>query len=194
MSKIEQLISEIEDYIDHCKYQPLSNNTKIIVNKEELEELLVELRMRIPDEVLKYQMIFSNKEGILDKAKSEADSMLAAASAQTNELINEHEIMQQAYEQANAVVNEANIQAQAIIDEAVNVAGEMRYGAISYTDDMLSSLQSIINYTMSSAQERFDNFMSSMQQCYDIVSNNRQELAPAVEPEEEAAVTEELAE
>ena len=37
MSRIEQLISEIEEYIDTCKYQALSN-TKIIVNKEELEE------------------------------------------------------------------------------------------------------------------------------------------------------------
>ena len=35
-SRIEQLIDEIEEYIDSCKYQPLSN-TKIIVNKEELE-------------------------------------------------------------------------------------------------------------------------------------------------------------
>ena len=36
MSRIEQLIDEIEEYIDSCKYQPLST-TKILVNKEELE-------------------------------------------------------------------------------------------------------------------------------------------------------------
>ena len=35
-SRIEQIISEIEEYVDSCKFQPLSN-TKIIVNKEELE-------------------------------------------------------------------------------------------------------------------------------------------------------------
>ena len=40
MSRIEQLIGEIEEYIDSCKFQPLSS-TKILVNKEELEELLV---------------------------------------------------------------------------------------------------------------------------------------------------------
>ena len=33
MSRIEQLISEIEEYIDSCKFQALSNS-KIIVNKE----------------------------------------------------------------------------------------------------------------------------------------------------------------
>ena len=36
-SRIEQIIEEIEEYIDSCKFQPLST-TKIIVNKEELEE------------------------------------------------------------------------------------------------------------------------------------------------------------
>ena len=32
-SRIEQIIEEIEEYIDSCKFQPLSN-TKIIVNKD----------------------------------------------------------------------------------------------------------------------------------------------------------------
>ena len=63
-SKIEQLIDEIEQYIDSCKYQALSN-TKIIVNKEEIDELLRELRMKTPDEIKRYQKIISNKEAIL---------------------------------------------------------------------------------------------------------------------------------
>lgn len=48
-SRIEQIIEEIEEYIDRdCKFQPLST-TKIIVNKERLDELLRELRMKTPD-------------------------------------------------------------------------------------------------------------------------------------------------
>ena len=43
MSRIEQLISDIEAYIDNCKYQPFSNN-KIIVDKDQLEDMLSELR------------------------------------------------------------------------------------------------------------------------------------------------------
>ena len=50
MSKIEQLIGEIEEYIDGCKLQPFSS-TKIIVDKAQLEELLTELRHRTPDEI-----------------------------------------------------------------------------------------------------------------------------------------------
>ena len=37
MSRIEQIITEIEDYIDSCKFQPLSN-TKILVNKEDHQQ------------------------------------------------------------------------------------------------------------------------------------------------------------
>lgn len=196
MSRIEQLISEIEEYIDSCKFQALSNS-KIIVNKEELEELLVELRLRIPDEIKKYQKIISQQETILSQAQSQADSMVseakkkadsmvAQASEQTSEMINEHEIMQRAYAHANEVVEQANVQAQAIVDAAVNDANNIRQGSIQYTDDMLRSLQTIMDHTMGEAKGRFDAFMNSMQSSYDIVSANRKELAGGiVQPQQE---------
>jgi len=65
MSRIEQLIGEIEEYIDSCKYQPLSNS-KIVVNRDELEELLVELRLRNPDEIKQDQKIISNLDAIIN--------------------------------------------------------------------------------------------------------------------------------
>ena len=37
MSKIEQLIGEIEEFIDGCKLQPFSS-TKIVVDKAQLED------------------------------------------------------------------------------------------------------------------------------------------------------------
>ncbi len=197
MSRIEQIITEIEDYIDSCKFQPLSN-TKILVNKEEMEELLVELRMRIPEEIKKYQKIISNQDAILSEARSQADSMLAEATAQTNELVNEHEIMQRAYAEANSVVEQAqaqaesilvqaNAQAQAIVDNAVNEANALRQGSVQYTDEMLKSLQTIIKHSMDGAQGRFDAFMSSMQSSFDIVTSNRGELAGNVLTEAEEA-------
>ena len=38
-SRIEQIIDDIDEFIESCKFQPLST-TKIIVNKEEIDELL----------------------------------------------------------------------------------------------------------------------------------------------------------
>ena len=68
-SKMEQIIEEIEDYIDGCKPSPISRN-KILVNREQLEELLSELRTKTPEEVKRYQKIISNKEAILADAFS----------------------------------------------------------------------------------------------------------------------------
>ena len=193
MSRIEQLIGEIEEYIDSCKFQPLSN-TKILVNKEELEELLVELRLRIPDEIKKYQKIISNQDAILNEARAQADAMVAEATAQTNELVNEHEIMQKAYAEANRVVEDAQAQAQAIIDQAINESNGIRQASINYTDDMLNSLQTIITHSMEGAQNRFDAFIASMQSSYDIVASNRGELAGSVTSVEESAAEEAPAE
>ena len=163
-SRIEQIIEEIEEYIDGCKYQALSSS-KIIVNKDELEELLNELRSKTPEEIKRYQKIISNKEAILADAQAKADAIIAKAQVKTDELVSEHQIMQQAYAQANEVVMIATKQAQEILD----------------TDDILRNLEISISHAMDSAKARHENYMSSLQEFYDVVSSNRAELNPAAE-------------
>lgn len=188
-SRIEQIIEEIEEYIDSCKYQPLSS-TKIIVNKEEIEVLLRELRMKTPDEIKRYQKIISNKEAILNDAKEKAQTIIADATIHTNELINEHEIMQQAYAQANEIVMKATKQAQDILDNATMDANNIRISAIQYTDDMLGGLETIIDQSMNNAVNKFNSYIGSLKQCYDIIEENRREL----NPKEDAASAEDSGE
>ena len=180
-SRIEQIIEEIEDYIDTCKFQPLSSS-KIIVNKEELEELIAELRAKTPDEIRRYQKIISNKEAILADAQAKADQIIAQAEIQTNELVSEHQIMQQAYAQANEVVMIATKQAQEILDTATNEANSIRMSAMSYTDDKLRGLEDVLINSIDTSKARYDNLINSLQGFLDIVSANRAELFPA-EPE-----------
>lgn len=187
-SKIEQIIEEIEEYIENCKYQAFSN-TKIIVDKEEIDELLRELRMKTPDEIKRYQKIISNKEAILDDAKQKADAIINEAQIHTNNLINEHEIMQQAYAQANEVVKQATAQAQAILDSATQDANNIRLSAMQYTDDSLANLQNIIHHAIESAQARYDNLLTSLEGCAQIVNANRAELRPD-EEENDIAIAE----
>lgn len=182
-SKIEQLIDEIEEYIDSCKYQTLSN-TKIIVNKETIDELLRELRMKTPDEIKRYQKIISNKEAILNDAREKAEELINEATVHTNELINEHEIMQQAYAQANEIVALATNQAQEILDSATIEANAMRDAAVQYTDDLLGNLENIISHSMDVANAKYENLIMSLKGCYDIVSENRTQLRPVEETEE----------
>ena len=183
-SRIEQIIEEIEEYVESCKYQPLST-TKIVVNKEELEELLRELRMKTPDEIKRYQKIISNKDAILADAQAKADAVIAETKTQVQDMVKESEVMQQAYAQANEIVNSANQQAQAIIDSATADANNLRLSAISYTDEMMANLEQLIHGTMENANARYNElaqtynaFAQSLQSAADVVSENRSELAP----------------
>ena len=176
-SRIEQLIDEIEDYIDGCKYQPLSK-TNIIVNKEEIDELLRELRMKTPDEIKRYQKIITNKEAILNDARSKAEALINEATVHTNELINEHEIMQQAYAQANEVVTLATHQAQEILDNATIEANGMRASAMQYLDDMLSNLENLMTTTLNTTPAHYESFFDTINGYNEVVKANRAELMP----------------
>ena len=152
-SRIEQIIEEIEEYIDSCKFQPLST-TKIIVNKDQMDELLRELRMKTPDEIKRYQKIIANKDAILADA------------------------------QANEIVTAATAQAQQILDNATNDANQIRVGAIHYTDDLLSQAESAIGRTLDTYTSKYDSLVNSLQECYDMVRNNRAELDVPPETEQ----------
>ena len=180
-SRIEQIIDEIETFIEGCKYQPLSNS-KIIVPKEEIDELIRELRMKTPDEIKRYQKIITNKEAILNEAKRKAEELVEAATVQTNELINEHEIMQQAYAQANEVVELATRQAQEILDTAMIEANSYRSAAEQYTDEILANLETLIGRALNTASTHIESFMNQMGMYGDEIAHSRLELNP---PEEE---------
>ena len=211
-SKIEQTIEELEQYIDTCKPQAFSSN-KIIVNKDQIEELLTELRLRTPEEIKRYQKMISNKEAILADAQTKADAIIAQAEvthselvsehqimqqayaqakadaiiAQAevthSELVSEHQIMQQAYAQANEVVMIATKQAQEILDKATNDANNIRMGAIGYTDELLKNLEVILTGAIEGSKARYENLIAGLNSSLQVVLANRAELMPQTEPE-----------
>lgn len=183
-SRIEEIIEEIEDYIDSCKPSAFSSS-KIVVNRDELEGLLEELRTKTPDEIKRYQKIISNKEAILADAQSKADAIIAQAQIQTNELVSEHQIMQQAYAQANEVVMIATKNAQEMLDKATEDANNIRLSAISYTDDLLKKIEDVLVSSMDTTRARTDSYLASMQGFLDVVISNRMELSSGNADEEE---------
>ena len=176
-SKIEDIIDEIEAYIDDCKPSAFSTN-KIIVNKDELESLLQELRTKTPDEIRKYQRMIANREQILADAKARADEIISQAQVQTNELVSEHQIMQQAYAQANEVILIAQKNAQEKIDRATEDANNIRMGAIAYTDELLANIQTIVANAIETTRARDTDFLNTMQVYLDTVNGNRAALVP----------------
>ena len=192
-SRIEQIIDEIEEYIDGCKYQALSS-TKIIVNKDEMEELLNELRTKTPEEIKRYQKIISNKDAILEDAQQKADAIISDANAKAQQIVSESEVMQTALQQSNQLIEQTNAQAQEIIDKATQDSNEIRMSAIRYTDEMLENLEKIMSHTIDQAGTKYNNFINSIQSCYDIVNKNRMELSPQTEPSGYTQVPEETPE
>jgi cell division septum initiation protein DivIVA len=189
MIKYEQTLAELEEFLDNCRRQKFSGEN-IIVNRDQIDEYISELKLKTPEEIKKYQRIISNREAIMDSAKEKAAEMLEQARAETSELISEHEIMQQAYQQANAMVDDASAQAQQILGQAVADADAVRMGAMQYTDESLANLQNIIMHTMESVTARYDAFMKAMSSSLEVITANRNELAP----QEEEAGSEELEE
>ncbi|MCI8541792.1 hypothetical protein [Acetatifactor aquisgranensis] len=177
-SRIEQLIDELEEYIESCKPKFMSNS-EIIVNKDEIDELLRELRMRTPEEIKRYQKIISNKDAILNDARSKAQALIDEATVHTNELISEHEIMQQAYSQANGIVATAARQAQEILDKATMEANELRMQASLYTEDRLTELDSIISAAIQSTNSDYERLAGSLGQYRDLIQSNLRALHPA---------------
>ncbi len=176
-SRIEELIDEIEAFIDNCKYQPLSN-TKIIVNKEEIDELLRELRSKTPDEIKRYQKIISNKEAILNDARQKAQELIDKTTAQTNQLVSQSQIMKDAYEQANSLVSEAARKAQEILSHATEEANQMKNAAVAYTDQLLKDVETVVNKAIDVTSQHNEIILNELTGYSEILRQNRSELTP----------------
>lgn len=181
MSRIEQLIEDIYEFIESCKMQPLSQ-TKVVVPKDQLYDLLDELRLRTPDEIKRYQKIIANRDNIIADAEQRALQIQAEAKEKAKGLVNENEIMQQAYYQANEMVSNASAQAEAMIKSANEDAEQIRTGALAYTNEILSEVENILANAFESTKTRSDALVNSLKNNLDIVMNNKRELAEQLNP------------
>ncbi len=176
MSRIEQLIDEIEEFIESCKPQPFSQS-KVIVPKDELYELLTELRLKTPEEIKRYQKIIANRDKIISDAQAQAEKMLEETTAYTNQLVEEHEIMLKAYERAEEVMNNANAQAEATINAANEDAEGIRRSALEYTQELVTNLETIIGRTLEGARANSQALIDGLSYNYDIIVSNKEALA-----------------
>ena len=176
MIRIEQIIDDIETFINGCKMVPLSSS-KIAVNKEEMKEYLADLREEIPVEIKQYQRVLSNQEAIIADAKLQASSIVANANRMTEELTNEHEIMQKAYARAEEMIQEAQLRAEDIVNNATAEANNVKTAAIQYTDELLSNVQSMLQSSLGGAQSKFDQFTSDLRLTIRTIDQNRNDLA-----------------
>ena len=118
----------------------------------------------------------AQKDAILDDARSKAEALVNKATLQTNELVSEHEIMQQAHARAQEVELMARQKAQELIDAAAEEANAMRVAAVQYTDDLLANIENLLAHSIQTTKGQYDNMLTSLNQYRDVVLNNRREL------------------
>ncbi len=172
---IEEMISEIEIFVDNCKYQTLST-TKIIVPKEDLSQMLSELKMKLPNEIERCKKIMRNKEAILADARQRADSIITESVAEANRLVDQNQIVELANIRANEILDMARQQAEQIVAEATNEATEVRLGAMQYTGDKLAEVSGYINATLEAEKANYENLIASLQSNLEIMVSNAQEI------------------
>lgn len=175
-SRIEQLIEDIYEFVESCRMQPLSS-TKVIVPKDELYDLLDELRLKTPDEIKRYQKIIANRDAIIADAEEKAEQMIVKTREKANELLNEHEIMQQAYYQANEMIIQASEEADRIRREAQAEADQLRTGALLYSNEILTEVERVVANAYESASSKYDNFIGALKGNLEILQNNKIELS-----------------
>mgnify|MGYP003231216958 FL=1 len=172
---IEEMISEIEIFIDNCKYQPLSSS-KIIVPKEDLEQMVGELKLKLPNEIERCKKIMRNKEAILADARARADSIITESVAEANRLVDQSQIVELANIRANEITDMARSQAEQIIAEANADAKEVRAGSMYYSTDKLSEISQYINATLQAERANYENLIKSLEDNASRVADNMAEL------------------
>ena len=83
---IEDIMNEIEDFLNGCKPTTFSSN-KVIVPRDQFDELFGDLKMKIPMEIDRCKKIMRNKDAILMDANKAADGIITQAKEQASQMV-----------------------------------------------------------------------------------------------------------
>lgn len=184
-SRIEKAIDEIYDYVENCKPSKLYP-TKAVVERGELYDLLDELRMCAPEEIKRYQKIITNRDGILNEAQKQATDMVTQARQQTAQILDQHEIVQTAYQRAEEIMKQATEEAQRLVDAAQEESEQTRRAALVYTNDLLKEAKQHVEESLHEMENKQRMLNSALKNSIQVMNSNQEELMAQLHPEKYA--------
>ena len=143
--EIFTLLDELEEYLEGAKTVPFTN--KCIVDKEEILDIIKEIRLKLPDELKQAKWIKEERNRILVEAQKEAEGIVKEAENRIISMIDEHEITRKAYEQKAEIIETAN-----------EMSREISKGTKDYADSILLNIE------------------TALQNALETIQNNRREL------------------
>ena len=123
-----EILNEIEDVVEASK--PALFSSKIAIDKEEILDLVSELRLKLPDDIKQATWIKEERDRILNEAKLDGQKVVNDAKVELSRLLSEDSVMIEAQKRAAQMLADAKKQAATIT-----------LGSIEYSDKMLTDTQ-----------------------------------------------------
>ena len=122
------LIDKLDDLVHNAKQVPLTDQVR--VDKEEIYEILDQMRATIPEEIKQARWIVKERQEMLAEAKREAERIVKDGRERAERLIADEEIVKAAERAAEDIIEDARAQER-----------EIRLGAEDYADEILDTLE-----------------------------------------------------
>ena len=121
---------------------------------------------------------------------------MSQAQAQTKQLLDQSELVQTAYVQAEQILKEAETQAQQILNQAVGEGNQVRTDALYYTSDLLGEAGRNIELSLKEIESKSSLLINVLKKDIETIKNNRSELQDQITgkipDEDEAAKAEQV--
>ncbi|MCI9016284.1 MAG: ATPase [Clostridia bacterium] len=137
--EIFTLLETLEETLENSRTVPFSG--KSIVEKEELLDIIKEIRLKLPDELKQAKWVREERERILVEAQKEANDIVKEAENRIISMIDEHEITRKAYEQKAQIIETAN-----------EMSREISKGTKDYADNLLEKLEVVLEDALKTIQ------------------------------------------
>ena len=150
--KIEEEYNELMKLIAHLK-DILSSATLVYdIIKEELLEIIKEIRIKLPDELKQAKWVKEERQRILAEAQKEADGIVKEAENRIISMIDEHEITRKAYEQKAEIIETAN-----------EMSREISQGTKEYANNLLNSTEKVLTDSLAKLEKDISEAANIMQ-------------------------------
>lgn len=133
------LLETLEEMLENSKTVPFSGKT--IVEKEEILDIIKEIRLKLPDELKQAKWVKEERQRILVEAQKEADDIVKEAENRIISMIDEHEITRKAYEQKAQIIETAN-----------EMSREISKGTKDYADNLLEKIEVVLEEALKTVQ------------------------------------------
>jgi cell division septum initiation protein DivIVA len=109
-------LEQLEELIREAKSMPLSSS--VLVNREEVFEMIGELKEAMPEELKRARWIVKDREELLAKARDEGERIVEQANEEQLRMARKEEIVSRATAEADRVVSEGEERARVMRSEA----------------------------------------------------------------------------